>query len=412
MIGNETVGGTLGVTNTTTLTGNVGIGGASGTENLLVTGSERITGNLDVSGDLNVTGTLTLKSSATTTTSTQIPVFITDPSTTARTLVTRTPAQLRGDIGALSVVDLSVTNGTTSGPVINSSAGTNATLPSASATISGIVTTGAQTIGGTKIFSKVGIGTNNPICMLDIAKIGNSVSQSTLHGRYVFYANNGLLGTVQFSNVVVRSQGDIICDGAIGSYSDGRIKKNIADVSDSSALDKLRLLKPKTYNYIDIITKGTEQVYGFIAQEVSEVISNSTTLTIDKIPNIYQLADVCNNQLILQNPFTLEYDASNQLYNTLCLYDANDLLHTVEIIDISNQTISISGEITGNQMFVYGQEVDNLHVLKKDAIWTISTAALQEVDRQLQEEKIKTYTLQTQYNDLLSRITSLENNPT
>jgi hypothetical protein len=77
------------------------------------------------------------------------------------------------------------------------------------------------------------------------------------------------------------------------------------DVRDSSALDKLRLLKPKTYNYIDIITKENEQVYGFIAQEVSEVISDSTTLTIDKIPNIYQLADVCNNQLILQNQFRL-----------------------------------------------------------------------------------------------------------
>ncbi len=38
------------------LNGNVGIGGASGSEKLLVTGAGRITGNLDVSGDLTVTG--------------------------------------------------------------------------------------------------------------------------------------------------------------------------------------------------------------------------------------------------------------------------------------------------------------------------------------------------------------------
>jgi hypothetical protein len=54
--GNTSIGGTLGVTNTTTMTGNVGIGGASGSHKLLVTGSERVTENLDVSGDLVVTG--------------------------------------------------------------------------------------------------------------------------------------------------------------------------------------------------------------------------------------------------------------------------------------------------------------------------------------------------------------------
>ena len=256
----------------------------------------------------------------------------------------------------------------------------------------------------------IGIGKTNPTCTLDIARIGSNASQVSTQGRYIFHNNEGVLGPPNsFSDVVVKSEGDVICNGAIGSYSDERIKTNILDISDSSALDKLRLLKPKTYNYLDTIIKGNETVYGFIAQEVGEVVPKSTIITRDKIPNIYQVADVCNNQLILQNQFTLEYDASNQLYKTLYLYDENDLMHNVEIIDFSNQIITISGEITGNQMFVYGQEVDNLHVLKKEAIWTIATAALQEVDRQLQAEKEKVSTLETQYNDLLARIEALEN---
>jgi len=49
--------------------------------------------------------------------------------------------------------DLSWTNGTTSGPQINSSTGTNAIIPTASGTISGVVTTGSQTWAGTKTFS-------------------------------------------------------------------------------------------------------------------------------------------------------------------------------------------------------------------------------------------------------------------
>jgi len=47
--------------------------------------------------------------------------------------------------------------------------------------------------------------------------------------------------------------------------------------------------------------------------------------------------------------------------------------------------------------------------LDKNTIWTVSTAALQEVDRQLQAEKEKTTILQTQYNELLSRLISVEN---
>jgi hypothetical protein len=56
----------------------------------------------------------------------------------------------------------------------------------------------------------------------------------------------------------------------------------------------------------------------------------------------------------------------------------------------------------GNQLFVYGQEVDDFVFLKKEAIWTVATAALQEVDRQLQAEKAKVA-------DLLARVAALEN---
>ena len=93
--------------------------------------------------------------------------------------------------------------------------------------------------------------------------------------------------------------------------------------------------------------------------------------------------------------------------------------HTLKVfVSNDSEVHSISENI-----LVYGQEVDNFYSLKKDAIWTVATAALQEVDRQLQAEKTKVAdletkntslesevaTLKSQMTDLLSRVSALEN---
>ena len=44
---------------------------------------------------------------------------------------------------------------------------------------------------------------------------------------------------------------------------------------------------------------------------------------------------------------------------------------------------------------IWREEVNDVISLNKDAIWTVATAALQEVDRQLQAEKQKTAALET-----------------
>jgi len=66
---------------------------------------------------LQVTGTLALRSSASGSVATQIPVFIADPSSTTRELVTRTPAQLLSDIGGQAVLTNPVTGTASAGQV-------------------------------------------------------------------------------------------------------------------------------------------------------------------------------------------------------------------------------------------------------------------------------------------------------
>ena len=55
-------------------------------------------------------------------------------------------------------------------------------------------------------------------------------------------------------------------------YSDKRIKNNIQTIDDNQALLDFRKLNPCTYSYVDQIKRGNSTVYGFIAQEVEEVL--------------------------------------------------------------------------------------------------------------------------------------------
>ena len=204
--------------------------------------------------------------------------------------------------------------------------------------------------------------------------------------------------------------------------SDRRIKANIIDVEDDEALQLLRRLKPKTYTYKDTNTKGAEPVYGFIAQEVREVISYSTSLSKDCIPNIYDKVTLVDEILTFStfNTSDLAYDVSGQLFSSIKLLPYKEsqgiILTITEIIDSHSVKIDLStlpknnaGDIItfDTELFVYGQEVNDFHSMKKDAIWTVATAALQEVDRQLQAEKEKTVQLGTTVNTLNDIVESL-----
>jgi hypothetical protein len=71
--------------------------------------------------------------------------------------------------------------------------------------------------------------------------------------------------------------------------------------------------------------------------------------------------------------------------------------------------------ITEPTLFVYGQYVNDLHILDHDTIYTVATAALQEVDRQQQADKVRIAELeatvavqQSLINDILERLKALE----
>jgi microcystin-dependent protein len=83
-------------------------------------------------------------------------------------------------------VSLGAIAGTTAGPTITSSAGTNVVIPSAAAGAAGIVTTGAQTFAGVKTFSSTIAGSIN----------GNAATATNLSSNRTFALTGDVTGSV------------------------------------------------------------------------------------------------------------------------------------------------------------------------------------------------------------------------
>ena len=283
------------------------------------------------------------------------------------------------------------------------------------------------------ISGNVGIGTTTPGAVLEVNGTSTVNSYSSAIRRFFNAGGQNFSGSpvgtwgsfgIRASNSIGTS-GYFVAHSGTWQASDSRIKTNINDVTDASALEKLRLLHPKTYTYIDTNEQGDTTVYGFIAQEVSNVFPEAVKISENVIPNIYELSNVSDSNVITFTNFnTSDLLTSNvtSKIHVKTIYDKVERLTLNEVIDaksirvkedLTNMIGSIDDTgnvVSGNQVFVMGQEVDNFNILKKEYIFTIATAALQEVDRQLQAEKTKVVTLETQVADLLARVTALENN--
>ena len=184
----------------------------------------------------------------------------------------------------------------------------------------------AESLSGTnaRFTGNVGIGRSTAAYPLDVEGVmGHYVNPTQYSVKYF----DGSGPVPSFSNpntnwmITARFSNGILCGTSIVFSSDKRIKKNVKDVDGNTALSQIRQIRPKIYNYIDNITKVTADVYGFIAQDVKDVILHSTMCSIDYIPNFY-----CKGNI-------RAIDASNNIYE---ISSENDLSFEKVIDDSGN----------------------------------------------------------------------------
>ena len=288
---------------------------------------------------------------------------------------------------------------------------------------------------GTITNNDLRIGTNNSTKMIILANgyvgIGTTTPQYPLHvihdqnvtytGGTAFYAYTGTatnIGTNANPGAVYIFTNGRILASEFNATSDSRIKTNIIDIDDVSALNTLRLIQPKKYNYIDTVNRSSNSVWGFIAQQVHSVLDYAVNIETDYIPNIFQTATKTVSEngdtiLTVTNPITFDSHSTNKLK---ILSENNKYEYVTIKTKISNTQISINETLEDNNYFIYGEQINNLHILNKDAIFTITTAAVQEIDRNVTEleNKVelleqKNNQLEQQIQDILTRLQNIEN---
>jgi hypothetical protein len=151
-------------------------------------------------------------------------------------------------------------------------------------------------------------------------------------------------------------------------------------------------IEPKTYNYIDKIERGTSKVYGFISQQIGDVIPDAVSINTDYIPNVMLLADY--NDYIITLP-SIPTKVVIKVNDKIKGYDKDNnmiKLEVVEVIDNRMFKINIVEEdqrdYKDNKIFVSGTKVDDFHILAKEYIFTLNVCATQVLHRRMEAQNV------------------------
>ena len=248
----------------------------------------------------------------------------------------------------------------------------------------------------------VGIGTATPGFRLEVSGTTNAGSFNA------FYMGSGGTGTFggPWSNVCAKFNLDVWSTGTIFVSSDIRIKEDIQDIIDDTALQSILSIEPKTYKYVDKLVRGDKKVFGFIAQQIREVIPEAITIEKSYIPNIYLVADYIDSVITLSSQPTKVIIKMNDKIKCYDKDNKDILVEVIEVID--DLTFRIKEiEYTDTKIFVYGTFVDDFHTLNKDYIFTLNVCATQELHRRIEAQSVLLKSQDDRIKDLEAKVATL-----
>lgn len=262
----------------------------------------------------------------------------------------------------------------------------------------------------------VGIGTVAPTFPLHVTP---SVSGSGGGGWIFGGGTTSMQGGTQTGAVSIYTPNYVLAQGMIFT-SDQRMKQNISSFNTTKALEMIRTLEPVSYNWIDP-SKGTRDVVGFIAQQVEKHIPDAVHTISDDVPDVFSICNISSANyttssqtlyLSLTDPQNAGLSSIQQsTILSMFLNDNTQIFGSVSAIEHSTLTLTLDKPIPesarSTQIFVYGEQVNDLHAIRQDQLFALNVAATQAIDGIVQNQSTLIGDLQTTVAQQSAQISTL-----
>ena len=252
----------------------------------------------------------------------------------------------------------------------------------------------------------VGIGTTSPSYPLHITGAGSLNSTHAHYGTFNSPASYmdpdppmdriGMGWTDgYYTNTYVALKVDYgIWASTVTTTSDERVK-DIAGVSNSEDdLSTLSSIEVTDYKMKDVVKYGNQTAKKVIAQQLTSVYPQAVSLQTGVIPNIYKVAELKEGYVALQTDLK-----KGDRVKLIFIENEQEQEEIVEVLDADQRGFTIENEKDGN-VFVYGQEVDDFHVVDYSAVSMLNVSATQELYKLIQEQEA---TIAAQQQELTSQ---------
>lgn len=223
------------------------------------------------------------------------------------------------------------------------------------------------------------------------------------------YFKPGQIDTDQKSKDYSFWASNAIAAQELNVFSDERIKTNIKDIDGDKLVSMIKDIKLKEYNYVDNVSRGSDSVYGFIAQQVESVYPQATFKTSEYIPNIYQRTSnfgiedfkLCinlNKEKHLPNGSKIKIITNNNDIISLVLKETILTKMFFYINDIDVEIIN-----KANELFVFGQYVNDFTLLNKEKIQAIMFGGIQNLIKENEDLKNQLLEIRNEINTLKNK---------
>jgi hypothetical protein len=182
--------------------------------------------------------------------------------------------------------------------------------------------------------------------------------------------------------------------------NDNRVIKDVQVIDDSSSLNIVKNIEPKKYKYVDV-SKGENVEYGFVAQEVANVLPEAVETVSHPLPTVLEDVEIDGDMITFTKIVNLD------LGNHILINNLNDFDYNGEPLmikrKISDMKYQLDRSLTDKSGFCYGRYVNDFTKLSKDKLMPVLWSGTQQLIRENNEMKNRLATLEQQVAALLAK---------